>query len=63
MVQLGHRLNLKAETQAGFVGEKMVGLHHLKGDNTVQPELTRAIDDPHPSAANLLDDLVIAKKA
>ena len=61
VVEVGHGLGLDAEpVDIGRAGEP-AGQDHLQGHHTVQADLPRLVDDPHPAAGDLLKQLVVAE--
>jgi hypothetical protein len=60
-VGVGHAgggLGFAAEAGDGFGVHQPVLADHLDGDHAPLGEVTRLVDDPHPAAAQLLQDLV-----
>ena len=62
MIEAGRRLGLAAEAgQIGGRGE-FAPQEHLHRDDPPETLLPRPVDDPHPAAADLLEELVVAKQ-
>ena len=62
MAQPRDRLGLDPETRE-VVGPRLAAAaNHLHGDQAVQPEVPRLVDDPHPALAQLLEDLVVRNR-
>jgi hypothetical protein len=52
-----------AEAQDLLMAGKLAGQNHFYGDNPIQTNLPRAINDAHSAARNLFQELVIADSA
>ena len=61
VVQLGRRLCLAAKTPQLFVVEERLLGQHLHRDSTPKRLLFRFVNDPHPTATDLLNDAQVTQ--
>ena len=53
------QLCLQPEPQLLRRGQKLARQHHFQGDEPVEPPVPRLVHHPHPSAPDLLQDVVV----
>ena len=59
MLQSRSRFGFGFETFDVVLGRQMSGENHFDGHNSVQTLLPGFVDDPHPTTAEFLQDLVV----
>jgi len=58
MVEGGHRLSLPNKTGLGLLIQYKLSREKLEGHITLEPSVFCLMNNPHPAAADLFDDLV-----
>ena len=59
MIENGSRLSFADEALPVLVVLERLGLEEFQGDETLELDVVRLVDDPHTALAEFLDDLVM----